>query len=147
MTGHVYAPAVEPESTDIDAIHDTCVGYVESWYTADADRMRRCLHPDLDKRAMVRRVVDTRAAAFMTQSISADWQVSLTEFGLGKSDPDDRPIEITILDATYHLASVKVVGKGFVDLLHLMKFPDGWRIVQSSWSLGGGVITNMTTDA
>ena len=146
MTGHVYAPDVEPDSTDIDAIHGTCLDYIEGWYTADPDRMARCLHPDFDKRGMVRRFLDTRAEFFALQPLTTSAMIRFTELGLGKSDPDNRPIEITILDATHHLASVKVVGNGFVDHLHLMKFPDGWKLVQSSWSLAGGVVANMTTD-
>ena len=147
MNGHVYAPEVEPDSTDIDAIHNACLDYIESWYDADPNRMRGCLHPDLDKRGMVRRIIDTRADEFATQPMTASWLLRLTELGLGTSDPDDRPIEITILDSIHHLASVKVIGNGFVDLLHLMKFPDGWKITQSSWSLTGGIVANMTTDA
>lgn len=34
-----------------------------------------------------------------------------------------------------------------VDYLHLMRFPDGWKIVQSVWCLEGGVVANLTSDA
>lgn len=147
MGGHVYAPDVELGPADLDAIRSTCLDYIESWYTADGERMSRCLHPDLDKRGMVRRVFDNRAEMLSAQSMTASGMARFTELGVGRTDPDDRRFDITILAATHHLASAQVVADFAIDLLHLMKFPEGWKIVQSAWCLSGGVIANMTTDA
>ena len=146
MGGYIYAPDAEPGSADIDAIHNACLDYIEGWYTADPDRMRRSLHPDYDQRGMVRRVIDTRAEIFTTQPMTATGMIRLTELGVGRTDPDDRRIEVEILEATHHLASTKVTAHHAIDLLHLMKFPEGWKIVQSTWSLADGVVANMTTD-
>jgi hypothetical protein len=146
MGGYVYAPDAEVGAGDADAIRGACLDYAESWYEADAERMRGCLHPDLDKRGMVRRVIDTRAELFSTSPTTASGLVELTELGVGRTAPADRRADVTILAATHHLASAEVVLTGMVDLLHLMKFPDGWKIVQTIWCLQGGIVATMSTD-
>lgn len=147
MGGHVYAPDAEVGAADTEAIRLACLDYAESWYEADPERMRRCLHPELDKRGMVRRIIDTRAELFSAEVITASRLIELTELGVGRTAPADRRVDVTILDATHHLASAKVLfSADMVDLLHLMKFPDGWKIVQTIWSLPGGVIASWTND-
>ena len=41
MAGYVYAPEAVVSETDRQGIHNACLDYIESWYTADPDRMRR----------------------------------------------------------------------------------------------------------
>ena len=81
-------------------------------------------------------------------SVPTSQLVETTEAGLGLTEPDDRLIEVTVLDATHHAASVKTISKGRrTHFFHLMRFPEGWRVVQSVWTNDGGVIPNQTTDA
>ncbi len=147
MSGYVYAPDVEPTPKEREAIIATCLDYVESWYDADEARMRRCLHPDLDKRGMVRHIIDTRAELVGPELTSASMMLELTRAGVGRPAADERLAEVAILVVRHHLASALVESNGMVDLLHLMRFQDGWKIVQSIWTLDGGVIANVTGDA
>src|SRR5690242_18548286 len=44
------APLAAQTAADSAAIRATALDYVEGWYTADAARMERALHPELAKR-------------------------------------------------------------------------------------------------
>ena len=146
MAGHVYAPDREASGEERAAIEAVCREYAEAWYTADETRMRHCLHPDLDKRGMVRRIVDDRAEFYSPNLISAATMVELTGAGVGETEPEERRINITILATSHHLAAARVDTRHMTDLLHLMRFPAGWKILHSIWTLDGGVIANNTTD-
>jgi hypothetical protein len=50
LDGQAFAAA---ETTA--AIRQAAVDYIEGWYTGDADRMERALHPDLAKRRVYKR--------------------------------------------------------------------------------------------
>ena len=146
MAGYVYAPEAELDSAEMRAIEKVSRDYWEAWYAGDAERMRACLHPDWDSLGLVRRIVDDRTEYTDTERLTQSQQVELTGRGVGQADPDDRIFEIEVLAATHHLASVKTKGKGMTDLLHLIRFPDGWRIVHTIWTLDGGLIANASTD-
>ena len=57
LTPFAILPLSAQEAADSAAIHETVLDYVDGWWTGDATRMERCLHPDLVKR----RVVDHRS--------------------------------------------------------------------------------------
>lgn len=146
MPGHVYAPNVDLGPEDLEAVEEVSRGYWQAWYTGDVELMGRCLHPELDKRALVRRVLDKRAELIDSDLTTRSGMLGLTEAAVGQTDNEDRNIEITVLAALHHLASVRASGNGMTDLLHLMKFPEGWRIVHSIWTLDGGTIATATYD-
>ncbi len=146
MAGYVYAPNAEVDPREMEEIEAVSRDYCEAWYAGDAERMARCLHRERDNFRLVNRVIDTRADFIDTEHITHSQFVQLTGTGAGVADPGDRPMEITVLAATHHLASVKVVSEGMTDLNHLIRFPEGWRIVHTVWTLEGGVIANATTD-
>jgi hypothetical protein len=146
VAGYVYAPNPEVDSSDIEAIKNVSRDYWESWYTGDAELMGRCLHPEWDCQGLIHRIVDERTDYIASEVITRSEQLQLTEAGLGVIDQEDWIVEIDVLAATHHLAAVKTVGKGMIDFLHLMKFPEGWRVIQTIWTLEGGVIANATTD-
>jgi len=121
--------ALPPE--DIAAITRSSVDYVESWYTADAERMRRCLHPDLAKRTVKR---DPGTATWVLRHTDAKMLVTYTQDGHGTETPVvDRTYRVSILDVFRNTASVKVVSHPFVDYLHLARFNDRWLIVNALW--------------
>src|SRR4051812_14973787 len=49
-TRAVCAQAHVPTAADSAAIKATALDYIEGWYTGDAERMERALHPELAKR-------------------------------------------------------------------------------------------------
>ena len=60
--------------------------------------------------------------------------VEATGNGKGRlSEPEKGIKEITILDQTESIASVKLVSNEFIDYLHLVKIDQDWVIVNALW--------------
>ncbi len=120
-----------PLPEDIAAITRSSVDYIESWYTADGERMRQCLHPDLAKRTVRR---DPTTGEWTLRHTDAARMVTLTWEGHGtETPPPDRKYQVTILDVFRNTASTKVVSHPFVDYLHLARFNERWLIVSAVW--------------
>jgi hypothetical protein len=115
---------------DSAAIRAAALDYVEGWYTADAARMERAVHPELAKRIVesdqngrsrlgqqsaLTLVTNTRG----TQPVPADRQVK----------------DIRILDIFGSSASVRAEMAGWIDYMHLAKWNGQWKIVNVLWEL------------
>ena len=118
-------------AADIGAIKQTALDYVEGWYEGNAERMERCLHPNLAKREVVVHAKTGRNALGL---LSATMMTEMTRAGGGKETPTEKQQkEVIILDVWQDMASVKVVWAAFVDYLHLAKFNGEWVIVNVLW--------------
>jgi len=99
--------------------------YMDAYYTADAARMQKTLHPDFHKRTL--RTVNGHT------EISEDTVQSMVEgvrLGSGKEIPvADRVQQIEVLDVYRNAASVKVVTGRWVDYMHLSKLNGEWRVL------------------
>ena len=117
---------------DRDAVIKVCLDYAEGWYTGDAERMQRSLHPDLVKRTIDR---DPDQNTWqLTPARDAQYMVNLTREGGGSDITGPRRASVvTILDAYQRTASAKVISHEYVDYLHLAKFEQGWLIVNVLW--------------
>jgi hypothetical protein len=60
--------------------------------------------------------------------------LELTEKGQGKIDnPAAGRKDLTILDRTATMASVKLVSEKFVDYIHLAKAGGEWKVMNALW--------------
>jgi hypothetical protein len=117
---------------DKAAITGTALDYIEGWYTGDAERMERALHPDLAKR-IVR--TNDKGQSGLGQ-MSALGLVQGVKRGGGKDTPKERQQkDVTILDVYENAASVKIVASDWIDYLHIAKFNGRWVIVNVLWEL------------
>lgn len=113
--------------------------YAEGWYAGDAERMRRALHPDLVKRAMV---ADPRRPGAMTPDriSSADRMVRLTAEGEGAQGGGGPDLSIEIAHRYRGMAMVACRRRDFMDYLHVADCGrDGWKIVHALWLPHEGV--------
>jgi len=117
--GHTSASS---EKTAITAVAQN---YMDAYYTADAARMQKALHPDFHKRTL--QSVNGHA------EISEDTVQSMVEgvrLGSGKKIPiAERIQKIEILDVYRDAASVKVVTGRWIDYMHLSKLNGEWRVL------------------
>jgi uncharacterized cupredoxin-like copper-binding protein len=114
------------------AITQTALDYIEGWYTGDAERMERALHPELAKRI----VHTNQQGQSRLDQMSAMSLVQGTRRGFGKQTPKEKQLkEITILDVFENAASVKIVASDWIDYLHIAKFNGRWMIVNVLWEL------------
>ena len=132
MTSAAYAqtPVVNSDET---AIRAAALDYIEGWYTGDADRMERALHPDLAKRIVISNKEKTRSRLDQMGAMSL---VQDTRRGGGKDTPKDKQLkEVMILDRYENAASVKIVAESWIDYMHLAKFNGRWVIINVLWEL------------
>ena len=94
--------------------------------------MERALHPELVKRCRGIEGEDPDAL----ETLSAQEMIDATADGEGRrEDAADRRIEIRIDYLSGGVASVQCFCHRYVDLLHLIDMPDGWKIVNAAWQL------------
>ena len=119
-------------TADSVAIRQTALDYIQGWYTGDAVRMERALHPELAKRI----VRSDTLGNFRLDQQSAMTLVQGTRNGYGKSTPEaDRHDDVRILDIYRNAASVRIDASDWIDYLQLAKWRGRWGIVNVLWEL------------
>jgi hypothetical protein len=126
------APARAQTAADSAAIKATALDYIEGWYTADAERMERAVHPDLAKRIINTNPANGRS---LLGHQSAMTLVQGTKRGGGKDAPGAKRKDVRILDIFGNTASVKVDADTWVDYLHIAKFNGRWVIINVLWEM------------
>lgn len=125
----VAAAAQSP--ADSAAIRATALDYIDGWWAGDGDRMARALHPELAKRIQQR----GPQGAFV-RAMTASELVAGTHRGGGSDTPAaERRNEVRILDIFQHTASVRVDAGGWIDYMHMVRTPEGWRILNVLWEV------------
>jgi hypothetical protein len=118
--------------SDEDAIRAVVLDYVEGWFDGDAQRMERALHPELMKRCRGIEGEDPDALETLTQRE----MIEATAEGIGRGeDAEDRRISIELTNLSDGVASATCLCHRYVDLLHLIRMPEGWRIVNAAWCM------------
>ena len=120
---------VEERQAVEGAIVEAVLDYFEGWFDGDAARMERPLHPSRAKRALVQ---DGRTL----DETTAEWMIDATARGLGRErDPGDRQIEVEIEDVYGTIANATVRSAVYREYVHLVRTPEGWKIVNALWEL------------
>lgn len=114
---------------DAEAMEAAALDYAEGWYTADAERVARCLHPEVAKRT-IERDPQTNAEHFV--HLTRDYLIQATARGGGRNPA--AICTVTILDAYQETAVVRVDSPEYVDYLHLAKADGRWQIVNVLWA-------------
>lgn len=116
---------------ETQAIKQAALDYIEGWYTADAARMEKSLHPELAKRIVFtdkesgRSKLDTMGAMTLVQYTRRKKAENL----------DEQQADVTILDVFQNTACVKVVANTWIDYLHIAKFNGEWKIINVLWEV------------
>ena len=127
----------------VDVVHD----YFDGWFEGDPVRMERALHLGLAKRAPMAALLALGARGDRDpDSLDEDTRqtmVEATRQGIGATratTPEDRAIEVEIVDVYDWIASVTVRSSIYHEYLHLVRTSNGWKIVNALWqrTLGEG---------
>lgn len=120
-------------AADSTAITQAALDYIEGYYSGDAQRMERALHPDLAKRIVRTNPGNNRSAL---EQMSAMTLVQITRMMAQRPVPEDqRRAEVKILDVFGNAASVRVDATTWIDYLHLAKWNGEWKIVNVLWEM------------
>jgi putative lumazine-binding protein len=115
-------------AADSAAIRATALDYIEGWYSNDAPRMERALHPHLAKRLVwadstgKSHLVDLTALE-LVQGTRAHPPVPATE----------RRHDVTILSTYGNVAMVRIEASDWVDFLQEIKWNGSWKIINVVW--------------
>lgn len=125
------AAAEQQQANEETAIRATALDYVEGWYTADAARMERALHPDLAKRIVNTNPQNKRSSLGQQSAMTL---VQSTRNGGGKDTPPEQmQKDVVILDIFQNAASVRATMSGWIDYMHMAKWNGRWVIVNVLW--------------
>jgi len=122
---------VAQSPADSMAIKQAALDYIEGWYTGDAERMEKALHPDLAKR-----VVRThpKTGKSIVNHLSAAMMVEYTRGGGGTATPKEKQkSEVIILDISREIASAKSISGEYIDYLHIAKVNGQWKLINVLW--------------
>ncbi|HSK42929.1 MAG TPA: nuclear transport factor 2 family protein, partial [Candidatus Binatia bacterium] len=112
-------------SNEKAAVAAVAQNYMDAYYTADAARMQKALHPDFHKRTLQTVNGHTEISQDTVQSM-----VEGVRLGSGKDVPAaERVQKIEVLDIYRDAASVKVVTGRWIDYMHLSKLNGEWRVL------------------
>ena len=120
-------------SADSAAIRATALDYVEGWYTGDAARMERALHPELAKRIVNTNPQNGRNSLGQQSAMTL---VQSTRNGGGRDTPPEQmQKDVAILDIYQNTASVRATMSGWIDYMHMARWNGRWVIVNVLWEL------------
>jgi hypothetical protein len=122
-----------PDADDLAAIRAAAMDYMQGWYEADVERMRRCLHPELAKRAIRR---DPQTGEEYLRHVTQQRLVELTEQGGGSDAPAEKRVyDPRVLDVYGDIACVRAESYEYVDYLQLARYQGRWVLVNVLFSL------------
>lgn len=116
---------------DTTAIKSTALNYIEGWYTGNAERMSKAVHPKLAKRIVGQ---NPKNGNWIVSNQDASTLIKYTKKGAGTRVPkNNRRKNVEILDIFQGAASVKIRAASWVDYLHMAKWKGEWKIINVLW--------------
>ena len=133
MTQHTQETTSEQAVNDLAAIRQAALDYMQGWYEGDAERMRRSLHTELAKRAILR---DAQTGEPRFHHLNQQQLVTKTGQGGGSDEvpSNKRYYEVSVLDIYEDIACARAESFDYVDYLHLAREEGRWVIVNVLWA-------------
>lgn len=132
-----------PRDLDIRAIHGAVEDYYGGWYEANPERMKRCLHEGLAKRAIKR---DDAGKEYL-RHLSKKMMVEATAKGGGRDTPADKQTwAIATLDCYEEIATVRVAAGEYMEYIHLARQDGQWQIVNVLYTSNRGIGAHQIED-
>jgi hypothetical protein len=114
----------QQSKADESAVRDTVTDYIEGYYTGDAARMEKSMHPHYLKHT----VKESHGKLHMSETTGLQ-MLQNVKMEAGEVPPSERKEQITVLDISGDIASAKLVTPHWVDYLTLTKWNGDWKIV------------------
>src|ERR1051326_4439274 len=125
LSTHSIAFAQSNPSLDEAAIRATVTDYIEGYYTGDATRMEKSLHPHYLKHV----ISESDGKVNMTEKTGLQMVQDVRSAAPADLPKSERKEQITVLDVTGDIASAKLVTSHWIDYLTLARWNGDWKIV------------------
>lgn len=129
----VVSPGIALTTPAADSVKAAVLDYTDGFYSGDASRMERAVHPDLNK-AYPRYLARTgrTAPAYTTYSML----IEITRAGTGKLADSARHLKAEVVTIDGNFANAKVISANFSDYLQLARINGEWKIINVLWNGG-----------
>ena len=115
-------------SADSAAIRATALDYIEGWYTNNATRMERALHPKLVKRMVW---ADSTGKSRLVDMTAAQLVQGTREHPPAPASQQRKDVQI--LSVFGNAAIVRIDAQEWVDYLQQVKWNGSWKIINVVW--------------
>ena len=129
----LFAGQREYQLNDTAEVVKTALDYADGFYSGDAVRMERALHPDFNKVSPMK-VSETGNTILYYSTFSGLIEMSRAKSGL--LDEDKRKIKVIVLKIDGDIAFVKINTAMFNDYLEMVKISEHWKIINVLWTDG-----------
>jgi hypothetical protein len=120
-------------SSDSAAIVQTALDYGDGYYSGDATRMERALHPDFNKVSPMK-MSETGNTFLYFSTFSG--LVEYTRINAGFLSEEKRKEKVEIFRIDGDIAFAKITTAMFNDYLVMVKINEQWKIVNVLWTSG-----------
>jgi hypothetical protein len=114
--------ATQQKTSDDAAVRATVTDYIEGYYSGDAARMEKTLHPHYLKHVLHGNIpMREKTASQIMQDVRSE--------GVPDLPQAERTEQISVLDVSGNIASTKLVTPHWVDYITLSKSDGQWKIL------------------
>lgn len=125
----IAVSCIKQNTKDNEDIKQTLLDYAEGWFSGDAVRMERVMHPNF----ILRNIENPDSENSVLYDTKKGTVINMAESGGGKFAPKDSyKIEIKIFDVQNNIASA-VIKSVYIDYMLLGKFNKKWVILNVLW--------------
>lgn len=129
----IYASQINLSISDSAAIVQIALDYGDGFYSGDAERMERAIHPDFNKVSPIK--MSETGNTFLYYSTFSGL-IEMTKAKVGFLEEEKRKEKVTILKNDGDIAFAKITTAMFNDYLQMIKINDQWKIINVLWVSG-----------
>lgn len=120
-------------NSEVDAVRDACMDYINAFYKADTTLAHRSVHPSLRKTGFYWKKDDAEYSKQLEMpfrdliGLAARWNAD------GSRADEETPKSVEVFEVSDKTAVAKVSAVWGIDYMSLMKVDDKWMIVNVLW--------------
>jgi hypothetical protein len=132
-TNFIYANPNYLILSDSAAIVQTALDYGDGFYSGDATRMEKALHPDFNKVSPMKLSESGNTILYYS---TFSGLIEMTRAKVGFIEEDARKIRVTVFKIDGDIAFAKIMTAMFNDYLEMVKINEQWKIINVLWTNG-----------
>lgn len=129
----LFAQQSSEIATEKEAITNCALDYGVGFYSGDAERMERALHPELNKVVVVKLKPEGN---YLLQYSTVSGLVEMSRGKVGLVEESKRKASVSVYEVEGNTASAKLNSSQFNDYLQLVKVDGKWKIINVLWNFG-----------